>query len=285
MSHNEDYLNRRHERREAARKKREAESRRIRRTLFAALIALVLCGVAFRNLTKDLVKEKPAETDNKTQAVEVTEAPPEEPKATRPIQKDPITTIHIKAAGDLNVTDSVVNSGVAIGGFDYGPVFKDVAGILSDALRAKGGRLISLNGGEKENIMPTSVSMLVAFDGDIAAVLEPLAQEIVTAWDVADPEIVINWKEAEASEMMDEATSNAVIDLLLQLPQKIDDLRLHGHIQSGHRLVANNKLRFQRQRPGDADALPLPAGKFVGVTVFVKALQSAPLHHPIHIAV
>ena len=96
-----------------------------------------------------------------------------------------------------------------------------LAGILSDALRAKGGRLVSLNGGEKENIMPTSVSMTVAFDGDIAAVLEPLAQEIVTAWDVADPEIVINWKEAEASEMMDEATSNAVIDLLLQLPQGI----------------------------------------------------------------
>ena len=31
------------------------------------------------------------------------------------------------------MTDSVVNAGVAIGGFDYGPVFKDVAGILSDA--------------------------------------------------------------------------------------------------------------------------------------------------------
>ena len=135
MPQNNDHLDRRHERREAARKKREAESRRIRRTLLAAVVALVLIGVAFRNLTKDLVQEKPEKEQTKTpsQSVQATEAPAEAPKATRPIQKDPITTIHIKAAGDLNVTDSVVNSGVAIGGFDFSPVFKDVAGILSDA--------------------------------------------------------------------------------------------------------------------------------------------------------
>ena len=133
MPQNDDYLSRRHERREAARKKREAESKRVRRTLIAAAVALALCGVAFRNLTKDLVKEKPENSGSKTQSVEVTEAPTEAPKATRPVQKDPVTTIHIKAAGDLNVTDSVVNAGVAIGGFDFSPVFKDVAGILSDA--------------------------------------------------------------------------------------------------------------------------------------------------------
>ena len=132
MSHNEDYLNRRHERREAARKKREAEAKRVRRTLFAAVLALAVCGVAFYNLTKDVLPAKPEK--DKTQVQEAaTEAPEEVTKPTKPVQKDPITTIHIKAAGDLNVTDSVVNAGVAIGGFDYGPVFKDVAGILSDA--------------------------------------------------------------------------------------------------------------------------------------------------------
>ena len=133
MPQNEDHLSRRHERREAARKKREAENRRIRRTLLAAVLALILCGVAFRNLTKDLVKDKPVKEQSQSQKVEAAEAPTEAPKPTRPVQKDPITTIHIKAAGDLNVTDSVVNAGVAIGGFDFGPVFKDVAGILSDA--------------------------------------------------------------------------------------------------------------------------------------------------------
>ena len=133
MPQNEDHLSRRHERREAARKKREAENRRIRRTLLAAVLALILCGVAFRNLTKDLVKEKPVKEQSQSQKAEATEVPEEEHRPTRPVEKDPITTIHIKAAGDLNVTDSVVNAGVAIGGFDFGPVFKDVAGILSDA--------------------------------------------------------------------------------------------------------------------------------------------------------
>jgi len=131
MPQNEDYLSRRQERREAARKKREAEAKRIKRTLFAAVLALAVCGVAFYNLTKDVLPEK--EEKEQVQAVETTEAAQEEEKPTTPVQKDPITTIHIKAAGDLNITDSVVNAGVAIGGFDYGPVFKDVAGILSDA--------------------------------------------------------------------------------------------------------------------------------------------------------
>ena len=129
MPRNDDYLSRRHERREAARKKREAESKRIKRTLFAAVLALAVCGVAFYNLTRDVLPEKPEQE----QTVETTEAPVEADRPTRPVEKDPITTIHIKAAGDLNVTDSVVNAGVAIGGFDFGPVFKDVAGILSDA--------------------------------------------------------------------------------------------------------------------------------------------------------
>jgi len=128
MPPSDDHLSRRQERREAARKKREAEAKRVRRTLFAAVLALALCGVAFHNLTKDLVKEKPEQ-----ELAAETVAPTEEEKPTAPVQKDPITTIHIKAAGDLNVTDSVVNAGVAIGGFDFSPVFKDVAGILSDA--------------------------------------------------------------------------------------------------------------------------------------------------------
>ena len=131
MPQNDDYLSRRHERREAARKRREAESKRIKRTLFAAVLALAVCGVAFYRLTKDLIPEK--SEPEQVQIVETTEAPVEESRPTRPVEKDPITTIHIKAAGDLNVTDSVVNAGIAIGGFDFGPVFKDVAGILSDA--------------------------------------------------------------------------------------------------------------------------------------------------------
>ena len=116
-------------RREAARKKREAEARRVRRNLFLALLALIVCGVVIYNLTQEVKSVLP---ESQTQ-VQETEAAEETTRATRPIEKDPITTIHIKAAGDLNVTDNVVNSGVSVGGFDYGPVFKDVAAILADA--------------------------------------------------------------------------------------------------------------------------------------------------------
>ena len=133
MPQNDDYLSRRHERREAARRKREAEAKRIKRTLFAAVLALAVCGVAFYRLINDTNRPVSGEEQAQAQEIETTAAPTEEVKPTAPVQKDPITTIHIKAAGDLNVTDSVVNAGVAIGGFDFGPVFKDVAGILSDA--------------------------------------------------------------------------------------------------------------------------------------------------------
>ena len=133
MPRNDDYLSKRHERREAAQKKREAEARRIKRTLLAAVLALAVCGVAFYNLLSGPDRPVSEKEQAQIQTVETTEAPTEESKPTTPVQKDPITTIHIKAAGDLNVTDSVVNAGVAIGGFDFGPVFKDVAGILSDA--------------------------------------------------------------------------------------------------------------------------------------------------------
>ena len=133
MPQNDDYLSKRHERREAARKKREAEARRVKRTLFAAVFALALCGVAFYKLTENVEKPGKEAKSEQVHVVETTEAPTEASKPTTPVQKDPITTIHIKAAGDLNVTDSVVNAGIAVGGFDFGTVFKDVAGILSDA--------------------------------------------------------------------------------------------------------------------------------------------------------
>ena len=116
--------------REAAEQKRREEAKRIRRNLFVALIALVLCGVAIRNLTQEVKADLASGT---VLSEEETQETTPETKPTTPIQKDPITTIHIKAAGDLNVTDSVINAGVAVGGFNFNPVFQDVASILADA--------------------------------------------------------------------------------------------------------------------------------------------------------
>ena len=127
MPHNEDQLKRRQDKREAQRKKREAEARRLKRTAFVAIVALIACGFGIYKLTQ----KAPAEEGADLQATQeqVTEAT----RPTRPIDKDPITKIHIKAAGDLNVTTKVVDSGLAVSGYDYSPVFKDVAAILADA--------------------------------------------------------------------------------------------------------------------------------------------------------
>ena len=49
------------------------------------------------------------------------------------------------------------------------------------------------------------------------------------------------------------------VELLLEVFQKVDDLRLDRDVESGDRLVADDEQRLDRQRPRDADALPLTA--------------------------
>ena len=127
MPQNEDQLKKRQEKREAQRRKQQAEAKRLKRTLFLAVLVLIACGFGIYKLTQTT----PAEDMEQVQVVET--KPVETEKPTRPIDKDPITKIHIKAAGDLNVTTKVVDSGLAVSGYDYSPVFKDVAAILADA--------------------------------------------------------------------------------------------------------------------------------------------------------
>ena len=127
MPHEEDKLKKRQERREAQRKKQKAEARRLKLTALIAILVLIASGFGIYKLTQ----KPPVEEGALAQAVET--KPVETSKPTRPIDKDPITKIHIKAAGDLNVTTKVVDSGLAVSGYDYSPVFKDVAAILADA--------------------------------------------------------------------------------------------------------------------------------------------------------
>jgi hypothetical protein len=51
------------------------------------------------------------------------------------------------------------------------------------------------------------------------------------------------------------------VPFALQVAQQIEDAGLDAHVQRGDRLVQNQHLRLERERPGDADALPLPAGE------------------------
>ena len=129
MPLHDDEMNMRREKREAQRRKQQAEAKRLRITLILAAVVLVLCtaGIVFLTSRSDssqtTVAAETRPTQKPTQATE---------PATRG-QKNTKTTIHIKAAGDLNVTDSVINAGVAVGGYNYTRAFMDVASTLSDA--------------------------------------------------------------------------------------------------------------------------------------------------------
>lgn len=131
MPLHDEEMKKRREKREAQRKRQQAEARRMKRMLALAAVVLLLCGVGIIRLTKNVPSQ--GQPEQIRQEVQETEAPEETTKATTPAQQDPITTIHIKAAGDLNVTNDVVISGMSVGGYDFGPVFKDVAAILAEA--------------------------------------------------------------------------------------------------------------------------------------------------------
>ena len=51
--------------------------------------------------------------------------------------------------------------------------------------------------------------------------------------------------------------------LVLQVHQQVDDLRLDRDVERRDRLIADDQLRVERQRPGDADALALAARELV----------------------
>ena len=65
-------------------------------------------------------------------------------------------------------------------------------------------------------------------------------------------------------------------ELLLQIEQHIQNLRLDRHVERGDRLVGTINLAFTRERPGDADALALSAGEFVRISAEIFAAQSDP---------
>ena len=129
MPLHDDEMNMRREKREAQRRKQQAEAKRLRITLILAAVVLVLCtaGIVFLTSRSD---------SSQTTVAAETRPPPKPTQATEPAtraQKSTKTTIHIKAAGDLNVTNSVINAGVAVGGYNYTRAFMDVASTLSDA--------------------------------------------------------------------------------------------------------------------------------------------------------
>ena len=56
-----------------------------------------------------------------------------------------------------------------------------------------------------------------------------------------------------------------------QFVQQVENLRLHGDVERGRRLVGDQEVRFAGDRHGDHHALPLATGELVRVEVQVEA--------------
>lgn len=131
MASPQDNMEQRRRRRAALEKKRRAQQQKLRRKLILAAAILIAVVALVAYLTAG--GEKPSATGETISDQPQFTAPPEE-KATMP-PDTPTTTIHIKAAGDLNITDKVVEAGKPQYGdyYDYTAVFMDVVPLLSDA--------------------------------------------------------------------------------------------------------------------------------------------------------
>ena len=132
-----DQFEQRRERRAQLRQKQLEEQKRLRRKLIIAGVVAALCIVGIFLLARNSRGTEPA-----LQAEQL----PEPTQAQTPVQTQPVeeteepssrrngpTTIHIRAAGDLNITKSVVESGLVASGYDFTRAFLDVSHLLSGA--------------------------------------------------------------------------------------------------------------------------------------------------------
>jgi hypothetical protein len=63
------------------------------------------------------------------------------------------------------------------------------------------------------------------------------------------------------------------LELLLQIFQQVNDLRLNGNVERRNGFVAHDEFGTDGERPGDPDALALSAGKLVRIAICVVGLQ------------
>ena len=124
-------MDRRRQRREEAKKKQRAQQRRLVSLLVVAGLVLMGCGIVVYRIASKTPESQPVSAVATTEA---TEAATESTEPTSARQaRNPITKIHIRAVGDLNITNSVVDSGIVATGYDYTRAFQDVAAELGVA--------------------------------------------------------------------------------------------------------------------------------------------------------
>ena len=64
------------------------------------------------------------------------------------------------------------------------------------------------------------------------------------------------------------------LQLLLQIHQQVDHLRLHRDVERRDRLVEDDERRVERERARQADALPLAAAELVRVALEVRRVEA-----------
>ena len=72
------------------------------------------------------------------------------------------------------------------------------------------------------------------------------------------------------------------VELLLKIPQQVQDLRLHRHVQRRRRLIGDQQLRIARQRHRDHRPLPHTAGELMRIVVHAL-LRGGNAHPPQHL--
>lgn len=140
---NKESLNRRLDQR---RQRRQAQSRQQRQAmlrLWMVLLALVMAaGLIVWSTIRAANAPAPVPTEatetTETNPVPSTETVPPETQESQDEQAQVATTlsgkqIHIVAAGDLNVTDEIVNAAMTPSGYDFSDAFLDVAPVLGSA--------------------------------------------------------------------------------------------------------------------------------------------------------
>lgn len=121
MALSPEEMDKRRGKREAQRKRQKKQKQKLHLIIAAAVLILGVSAYGLFTLIKNAPKPEV------TEETEVTTAPTE---ATVPVQSSQ-TTIHIRAAGDLNVTNAVVRAGAAANGYDFTRAFQDVASTLA----------------------------------------------------------------------------------------------------------------------------------------------------------
>lgn len=130
MANSPENMDKRRKRREEQLRRRRKQQRRLRLGMAAALVVLGICCCVIYYFIQNAPQGQMVQSGAVPAVTEpATEVPTEETRS----RFDPITTVHIRAAGDLNITDSVVDSGLAANGYDYTRAFQDVASTLSSA--------------------------------------------------------------------------------------------------------------------------------------------------------